>query len=280
MHYHRRWQAVNFAFPLPASAAPAGLRCKSPRTIRKCRRHRRRRRRGNFAHLRNLAVLRNFLYGQLMPEEQPGLRERKKQATRSALALAAWRLTIERGYEQTRIEDIAAAVGVSARTFSNYFSSKEEALLSVGADRGARTVAALRARPDSEPLWQALAHVMAKQFAGDGAVARADAKAIAYPPDLAAAQRRLHASIEDALAAVIADRTGTRAERDLYPRLLAAVVVSATQTAFDHWRTSDSTLPFAEVVRDVLGQVSAGLPAPPAQRPPAPPTPAATTPPA
>jgi AcrR family transcriptional regulator len=205
-----------------------------------------------------------------MPEHQSGLRERKKQATRSALALAAWRLTIERGYEHARIEDIAAAAGVSARTFSNYFSSKDEALMSVGADRGARTVAALRARPDNEPLWQALAHAMTEQFAGDGAVARADARAIAYPPELAAAQRRLHASIEGALAAAIADRTGTDAERDLYPRLLAAVVVSATQTAFDHWRTSDSTVPFAQVIREVLGQVAAGLPAPPAPRPPAP----------
>ena len=199
-----------------------------------------------------------------MPEELPGLRERKKLATRAALARAAWRLTIERGYAHARIEDIAAAAGVSARTFGNYFATKEEALLSVGADRGARMVAALCAWPDGADLWEALAHAVAEQFAGDGELAQADARLITFPPELAAAQRRLHASIEAALTAAIADRTGTDAERDLYPRLVASVVVSATQTAFDHWRAGEPGAPFPEVLREVLRQVAAGLPVPPA----------------
>jgi AcrR family transcriptional regulator len=199
-----------------------------------------------------------------MPEELPGLRERKKLATRAALARAAWRLTIERGYAHTRIEDIAAAAGVSARTFGNYFATKEEALLSVGADRGARMVAALRAWPDGANLWEALADALSGQFAGDGEVAQADARLITFPPELAAAQRKLHASIEAALTAAIAYRTGTDAERDLYPRLVASVVVSATQTAFDHWRASGPGAPFPQMLREVLRQVAAGLPVPPA----------------
>jgi AcrR family transcriptional regulator len=206
-----------------------------------------------------------------MPEELPGLRERKKLATRAALARAAWRLTIERGYAHARIEDIAAAAGVSARTFSNYFATKEEALLSVGADRGARMVAALRAWPDGADLWEALAHAVSQQFAGDSEVAQADARLITFPPELAAAQRKLHASIEAALTAAIADRTGTDADRDLYPRLVASVVVSATQTAFDHWRAGGPGGPFPEVLREVLQQVGAGLPAPPAKAGPHPP---------
>jgi AcrR family transcriptional regulator len=197
-----------------------------------------------------------------VPEEQLGLRERKKLATRAALGQAAWRLSIELGYEHARVEDIAAAAGVSARTFSNYFSSKEDALLSVGTDRGARMVAALRARPEAEPLWEALAHAVSGQFAGAGEVPRAYARSVRFPPELSAAQRRLHASIEAALTAAIADRTGTAADRDLYPRLVAGVVVSATQTAFDHWRTSESDAPFPEALREVLRFVAAGLPVP------------------
>jgi AcrR family transcriptional regulator len=197
-----------------------------------------------------------------MPEHSPGLRERKKLATRTALGQAAWRLTIERGYAHTRIEDIAAAAGVSARTFGNYFSGKDEALLSVGLDRGARMVAALRAWPADADLWEALAYAMSEQFAGDGEVPREDARRVAFPPELAAAQRRLHASIEAALATAIAERTGTDAGKDLYPRLVAGIVVSATQTAFEYWRGSGSGAAFPETLREVLRQVATGLPPP------------------
>jgi AcrR family transcriptional regulator len=197
-----------------------------------------------------------------MPEKRTGLRERKKRDTRAALGQAAWQLTIERGYAQARVEDIAAAAGVSARTFSNYFSGKEEALLSVGEDRGARMVSALRRRPAGEGLWEALAHAVSDQFAGGGEVPRADARSIAFPPELAAAQRRLHAAIEAALTDAIAGRTGTDPERDLYPRLVASVVVAATQTAFDHWRASEPGVLFPEALQDVLQQVAAARPAP------------------
>jgi AcrR family transcriptional regulator len=197
-----------------------------------------------------------------MPEHEPGLRERKKLATRHALAQAAWRLVIERGYERTRVEDIAAEAGVSARTFGNYFAGKDEALLSIGVDRGARMEAALRVCPADMDLWAALAHALSEQFAGSGEVPRTVAGQIAIPPHLTAAQRRMHAAIEAALATAIAERTGTDATTDLYPRLVAAVVVSATQAAFDHWRHSDMNTSFPETLREVMRQVAAGLPPP------------------
>src|SRR5689334_19161141 len=93
-----------------------------------------------------------------------GLRERKKAETRAALGWAAIRLSVERGYDHVRVEDIAEAAGVSPRTFNNYFSSKAEAIASRHLDRSWRTAAALRERPTDEPLWTALAEAALRQF--------------------------------------------------------------------------------------------------------------------
>src|SRR3954464_13992696 len=85
-----------------------------------------------------------------------GLRETKKRETRAALSWAAIRLIVERGADNVLVEDIAAAAGVSPRTFNNYFSSKGEAVASRHLDRCLRMAQDLRARPASEPRGEAI----------------------------------------------------------------------------------------------------------------------------
>ncbi|MEU7631084.1 helix-turn-helix domain-containing protein [Nocardia sp. NPDC049220] len=58
-----------------------------------------------------------------------GLREQKKLRTQLDLAMAARRLTVERGLDATTVEDIARAVGVSQRTFFNYYETKMDAVV-------------------------------------------------------------------------------------------------------------------------------------------------------
>jgi AcrR family transcriptional regulator len=80
------------------------------------------------------------------------LRERKRVRTRQALIDAAADLFEQRGYDGTTIADIAAAAGVSTRTFFSYFASKDDVLFP---DADARVRAALTAiderRPDEGP---------------------------------------------------------------------------------------------------------------------------------
>jgi AcrR family transcriptional regulator len=194
----------------------------------------------------------------------PGLRERKKQATREALRLAALRLAVEKGWEQVRVEDIAAMAGVSTRTFNNYFASKDEAFLATAYDRGVRMQAALAARPADEPLWSAVIEAVVHGFTTEAEDLR-QARRIMPTPTLAAEQLKAILVIEHGLAEGIARRIGADVEGDLYPRLVAAAAISATRVTIEHWLRTGSDLPFPPVLRDALERVAAGL-LPPAER--------------
>lgn len=67
-------------------------------------------------------------------ELDAGLRERKKQQRRLALHHAAVDLFERQGYDETTVAQIAAASGVSPRTFFSYFPTKEAALFAPLAD--------------------------------------------------------------------------------------------------------------------------------------------------
>lgn len=63
-----------------------------------------------------------------MEQGADSLREQRKRETSRALTQAARRLTTERGFAGFTIEELCAEVGVSRRTFFNYFENKENAV--------------------------------------------------------------------------------------------------------------------------------------------------------
>jgi AcrR family transcriptional regulator len=201
-----------------------------------------------------------------------GLRERKKAETRAALSWAAIRLTVERGFDNVRVEDIAEAVGVSPRTFNNYFSSKAEAIASRHLERSRRAADALRDRPADEPLWTAITAAVLSQLEPGPEVEQSPPSrhaewvsgltAMLAEPLLQGEMLRAGAIAEAELAAAVAERTGTDIRRDLYPHLVAATVSAAVNAATRHFLRAEPPVPMEQLLPDALAQLAAGLPTP------------------
>jgi AcrR family transcriptional regulator len=188
-----------------------------------------------------------------------GLRERKKLETKEALAFAAMRLAVERGLENVRVRDITDAVNVSRRTFTNYFSSKEEAIASRNADRFARAAEALLDRPAGEPLADSLAEVFASQYEAATEVDRARVMPIRMlisSPALQGEALKTQAQAERRLAQVIAGRTGADPQRDLNPHVLAAAVMAVVRAATGHWMATGGTGSLPDLIRQAIRQVT------------------------
>jgi AcrR family transcriptional regulator len=169
-----------------------------------------------------------------MTAPRPGLRERKKDATHKALREAALRLALEHGPENVRVDDIAEAAGVSPRTYNNYFSSREQAIVAaVTAERDGRVAAAVAARPESAPLADAVVEAIVEQYTDPGSH---DPKILLFLttcPPLRDAFLGAAAGIEDPLTAVIAQRIGDLEGNTA--RVLSASVAAAVRVALQRW---------------------------------------------
>ena len=63
------------------------------------------------------------------PDAAPGLRERKRRATRLAIQQAALRIALDEGLAAVTVDEVSRRADVSPRTFFNYFPNKEAAIL-------------------------------------------------------------------------------------------------------------------------------------------------------
>lgn len=178
------------------------------------------------------------------PAPRRGLRERKKQRTREALLRAALELFLTQGYEHTTVDEIAAAVDVSQRTFFRYFDGKEDAAFFATRLAESHFVGAVRARPPHEPPLEALRQALTASWDTIGeAIERVVPvelylrahRMIEATPALLAAHLRRQEEAEEEIAGIIAGREGLDVDADPRPRLLVALfcaVLRVTQRAW------------------------------------------------
>ncbi|MEV6999545.1 TetR family transcriptional regulator [Streptomyces sp. NPDC093982] len=176
------------------------------------------------------------------------LRERKKQRTREALLRTALELFTTQGYEHTTVDDIAAAVDVSQRTFFRYFAGKEEAALALQDMTVAHFLEAVRERPPHEAPMEALRQAVLEGWDTLNEVIQSVVPVELYlrmyqviesTPVLLAAHLRRSVEIEEAIARILAEREGVDLDTDPRPRLAVALFGGVMRLTERQWSSGE-----------------------------------------
>jgi AcrR family transcriptional regulator len=165
----------------------------------------------------------------------PGLRQRKLQETRERLTRGAMALFLERGFEATTIDDIAASADVSRRSFFHYFASKEDVVTAWQEGAASALVAEIVARPAGESMLTAAENAIAAALKRiDPAEAAAMSRLKRDNPALQARDQLKYEKLERALAGGLAQRAKTKPDR-LKARLVAMIATGAMRVGGESW---------------------------------------------
>lgn len=193
---------------------------------------------------------------------QPGLRDRKKAATRTALAEAAAELAREHGLHVVTADAIAARAGVSTRTFHNYFASKEEAVLVYLEGLIELWIELLRRRPGDEHIMDSLRECAVGlvtdpnwSFDEIGAcVSVVEESSVLIARSIEVEKRSSRMLVD-----VIAERTGTDPSTDLLPNLIHHTALGAIKAAIEMQMAGSEQSPEG-LIRDAFAQLRRGFP--------------------
>jgi mycofactocin system transcriptional regulator len=154
-----------------------------------------------------------------------------------ALELIALRLFTEQGFDATTVEEIAAAAGVSRRTFFRYFDSKAAVLWhEFDGEVQALRSAFAEAAPDVAVL-DAIRQVVVgvnHYRADDADELRTRMNLIGSVPALQASAAPHYEAWERAVSDFAASRLGQPSD-SLYPLAIGRTTLAACRAAFDLW---------------------------------------------
>jgi len=161
----------------------------------------------------------------------PGLRERKKERTRQAIAQTARRLFGERGFEEVTVADVARGADVSEATVFNYFPTKEDLFYSGMEIFEEQLIGAVRDRPAGESVLAAFRRVVLEgipRLSRDetAEIIASAARIVGSSRSLQARERELVARHTAQLAALIAEETRRPAD-DVESAAVAAALMGA-----------------------------------------------------
>ncbi len=184
-----------------------------------------------------------------------GLRERKKQKTKAAIQRAALRLFKRQGYEETTVEQIAAAADISESTFFNYFPSKEDVVIYDEYDP--QIFAALATGKHDEPLAKSIEKLigtLGDVFEADRDAIYERAKLSLEVPELRAHAWEELEKARNLIGTIIATRTGRDAS-ELVVRAVSMALVGAAFEASMEWVRNGGRGSFVEPLKTAIDAI-------------------------
>jgi TetR/AcrR family transcriptional regulator, regulator of mycofactocin system len=169
-------------------------------------------------------------------------RGRRPSTSRVDVARAALELFRRQGYDETTVDEIAAAVGVSRRTFFRYYESKRDTVWGEFDAELIRLADQLAAAPADEPMMDVLRRaVMATNRFGAGELddLRIRMGLISTVPTLVADSAVRYTEWCDVVAA-FASRRLVGSPEDLGPQTVARAALGAAMAAFTCWARYDT----------------------------------------
>lgn len=168
---------------------------------------------------------------------------------RAELAEHAMAMFEERGYEETTVDDIARAAGMSKRSFFRYFATKEDAVLGVVDVLGEQVVEGIRNRPADEPPWECLRNVLRQweEHIRSSAEKLAGLRLIESTPALRAANHKKRDDARELIAKALRERPGAVLD-PFTADLLIAAAGAALDAVSREWLRSDGAADRAELL--------------------------------
>lgn len=190
-------------------------------------------------------------------QEVASLRDRQRAQIRAEIRRAAFRLFTERGYDAVTTEEIAAAAGVSPRTFFRHVPTKEELLLAPVRHGGAAIVNLLEARPAAEaPDVAVINAIITRTRSFDAADTEEWRRALLVAPDVLGKLTMVTSADKDRAAKLVAARMGANLDIDIRPGLLVQLAFAAGDYGFQRWvRQPSQRRPLDRYVTEALDAV-------------------------
>lgn len=177
-----------------------------------------------------------------MSDTRAALRDITRDAVRARIAAVAIERFDTDGFDEVTVEQIAAEVGISARSFHRYFPAKEDAVVGDPARHREALADAFRARSATEPVWSALreafVEMVGRGSGDDPETGRRSVRVMTSTPSLRARNLEKHQAWADALTPLVEARLGGT-DVTLRARTLVQAALGCFDVAVSTWATED-----------------------------------------